>query len=115
LFGQKPHIADQVGHAKLDRRAAVGHVLVVGREIVAADHAAERLAQHRPQHRAAARRRQVSPEHLVDEFFFSRAISASNWTIHVSAVANSASNDATRAAKRSQFSHLVASMPDKSE
>jgi hypothetical protein len=56
LFREKADVADQVGHAELNGRAAVGHVLAIGREIVAADHAAKGFTQHGGQHRAATRR-----------------------------------------------------------
>jgi len=35
LLRKKSHVLDQVGHAELDHRSAVRHVLVIGREIVA--------------------------------------------------------------------------------
>ena len=54
LFGEETNVADPV-RAKLDRGAAIGHVLVVSREVVAPDHAAKGFTQHGPKDLATPR------------------------------------------------------------
>ena len=52
--GQELDVADQVGDAELHRDVEVAHVLVVGGEVVAAEHAVEFLAEHVEQDLRAA-------------------------------------------------------------
>ena len=47
---QELHVTDQVGHAELHQHVELPHVLAVGAEIIAAQHAVELLAEHRHQH-----------------------------------------------------------------
>ena len=54
--GQELHVADQVGQAELHQHVEVAHVLAVGREVVAAEHAGKLPAQGVNQHLGAARR-----------------------------------------------------------
>ena len=49
------HVADQMCHAELHQHVKLPHVLAVGAEVIAAQHAVELLAQHRHQHFRAAR------------------------------------------------------------
>ena len=56
LLGQKTDVANQVGHTELNGCPAVGHVFVVGREVVTADHATKGFAQHRSKDITATRR-----------------------------------------------------------
>ena len=52
---QEFHVADQVGHAELHPHVELPHVLAVGAEVIAAQHAVEFRAQHLDQDLRAAR------------------------------------------------------------